>query len=147
MPLGSSPWFYARLSVIAVNVIVQIPASYKFIGSRPDPNLDILSIVLISIVPSAAFFLWLTLSRKDSRIELRTRPGWTMPFLPPNKFPLQFWHLAAITMLSTGAVGIVTAHLAGNAIGFSATEMSVGICFLLAVKLWVMLFLEKVSDK
>jgi hypothetical protein len=135
-------WLYGRLLVIASNIV-----SLQF-GTRMkqgNNDMDLVSSIVISAVWSLVLFVWLTVARKSDSVDTEIQPRWTMPFLPPNTFPLQFWHLVGISILCSGLVGFIIGYITHSFNFWSLTFACSGIGLLMTLKFWFYCFRKHAS--
>lgn len=128
-------WSFLRITIIISNIIFAINISEQ------KNNVDWVACFLISASFSATLFAWLTLIRKNTKVDFYANYSLTYPFFPINKYPVQFWLLGAFAFIISGGIAIMISYIKKqNNLAFCGTIFFWGLGIFTSIKIWQRVF-------
>lgn len=112
--------------------------------STETPAVDWRLSVIFALTGSIGLFVWLSMIRYDSNIDWSNPYSWDTPFFPQTKYPLRNWLVTSYSALIAGVTGLLmsiwSSHINAS---LSAMFLTVGICLLVSLHIWMKLFLNR----
>ena len=100
-------------------------------------NLDWPVGLIIGILSSIGFSLWLARVRSDPSVVLADPYSWTAPFFPMRRYPLRYLWLGSLSLTIAGGAGILRAATGQHRrAGFAAAFLIWGLCIAATLYLW-----------
>lgn len=128
-------WSLIRITIIISNIFVALDFC------KQKNNVDWYACILISISFSVVLFIWLTLMRKNPKVDFYANYSLTYPFFPMVKYPIQFWLLGSFSFIISGGVSLIINYITKqNNQALCATILFWGVGIFISIKIWQSIF-------
>lgn len=120
---------------LILRLVMVIGAAWGLASISPaSSNLNWTGCILIALATGIGLYLWLIVVGNKQELDWPHLFSMTMPFYPMDRYPLRFWVISAISLITGGIIAILKSLVSGSShLATGSTFLSMGIVILLTL--------------